>query len=113
MIKCRRLTGPSGPLAAESHKRWYFYFDLDTKLPKFPKFFRLDRSASAAKARKLNASEYEVAISLPFSSSLANPAPCAFWVPCTKDAVTKDGIGLPGHHGCGTPEVRPGAPYLG
>jgi hypothetical protein len=32
---------------------------------------------------------------------------------CTPDTETKDGIGLPGHHGCGDQAVSAAAPYLG
>jgi hypothetical protein len=32
---------------------------------------------------------------------------------CTKDNEALDGIGLPGHHGCGEPTVSASAPYLG
>jgi hypothetical protein len=32
---------------------------------------------------------------------------------CTQDTETTDGIGLPGHHGCGRQAVAAAAPYLG
>ena len=32
---------------------------------------------------------------------------------CTRDSESLDGLGLPGHHGCGDPTVSASAPYLG
>jgi hypothetical protein len=32
---------------------------------------------------------------------------------CTQDSEARDGIGLPGHHGCGDRTVGAAAPYLG
>ena len=32
---------------------------------------------------------------------------------CTQDTEAADGLGLPGHHGCGRPAVPAAAPYLG
>jgi hypothetical protein len=36
-----------------------------------------------------------------------------YWLSCTKDTLAKDGVGLPGHHGCGNATVSPNAPYVG
>ncbi len=104
---------PPSAYNTESAKHWYFYFDLDTSLPKFPKYLSRDRSASASKARKVNSGEFEVNITVPFSSHLANAARYTIFTWCTKDDVTKDGIGLPGSHGCGASKVLTAAPYLG
>lgn len=106
-----RVLVPSGALTTESHKRWFFYFEV--VYPKFSKYFPLDRAASASKATKLNPGEFQISITIPFSSHLRNPAPYAVFTQCTKDEVTKDGIGLPGHHGCGAAKINIYAPYLG
>jgi hypothetical protein len=36
-----------------------------------------------------------------------------YWVSCTRDTLTKDGVGLPGHHGCGDASLSPSTPYVG
>ena len=38
---------------------------------------------------------------------------CWKWTTCSKDTEAADGIGLPGHHGCGAERVLSSAPYLG
>jgi hypothetical protein len=32
---------------------------------------------------------------------------------CAEETVTRDGLGLPGHHGCGAKKARSNAAYLG
>jgi hypothetical protein len=36
-----------------------------------------------------------------------------YWETCTRDTVGRDGLGLPGYHGCGKGTVSPATPYLG
>ena len=36
-----------------------------------------------------------------------------YWQTCSRDTIAKDGLGLPGYHGCGTHAVSPSTPYLG
>jgi hypothetical protein len=103
---------PAAAYKTESAKHFYFYFGLDIP-PRFPTFLRLDRSASAKKAHKLSAREFEVAATVRFSSTLAHPQDYEVWTFCLKDAESKDGIGLPGHHGCGAARVKTLALYLG
>jgi hypothetical protein len=107
-----KLLVPAAAYKTESVKHWYFYFGLDTP-PKFPKYLRLDRSASAKKAHKLSSGEFEVAATVPFNSTLAHPQDYALWTFCLKDAESRDGIGLPGHHGCGAAKVKTLAAYVG
>jgi len=104
---------PASAYRTESRKHWYFYFNLDTRLPRLPKYLSLDRSASASHLRRLNSGEFEITATIPFSTHVSNPARFAIWTGCTKDAVTKDGIGLPGRHGCGASRVRFNSPYIG
>ena len=107
-----KLPVPAAAYKTESAKHWYFYFGLDLP-PAFPKYLRLDRSASAKKLHKLSSSEFEVAATVPFNSTLAHPQDYALWEYCLKDAESKDGIGLPGHHGCGAAKITTVAPYVG
>jgi hypothetical protein len=108
-----KLLVPAAAYRTESAKHWYFYFDLDTRLPKFPRFLHLDRSATAKKEHKLSAGEFEIAATVPFNSTLAHPQNFALWTYCLKDAESRDGIGLPGHHGCGAAEIRTTSAYVG
>jgi len=36
-----------------------------------------------------------------------------YWQTCSRDTIAKDGLGLPGYHGCGKHAVSPSTPYLG
>jgi hypothetical protein len=35
------------------------------------------------------------------------------WDAFLKDTLSKDGLGVPGHHGCGSSRIRPTVKYLG
>jgi hypothetical protein len=106
---------PASALKAEMRKRIYVYFGINlspTGTPKAPKRLRLGAGGGkAAKARRLSAGEYEVTIS--YSFRIGNDG--YYWTPgwCTKDTEPQDGLGLPGHHGCGAPTISATAYYLG
>lgn len=98
----------------EAAKRWYIYFGLATKgraAP--PAVLPLDRRAAVGRARKLTKNAFTVPVKIRFDSKLVHPGRRAVWVACTKDTVTKDGLGLPGRHGCGTAKIRSHAAYVG
>jgi hypothetical protein len=97
----------------EAAKRWFLYFAIDTHLPKVPKSLPLDKDASAAKARRINALEYEVTLTFRFKTTIKNPAPDILPAGCTKDTESTDGYGLPGHHGCGASKISTSSPYVG
>ena len=48
-----------------------------------------------------------------FSFRIGDDAYYWDWNSCIKDTEPEDGIGLPGHHGCGDPRVLDSASYLG
>jgi hypothetical protein len=48
-----------------------------------------------------------------FSFRIGNDG-CAWnWLACVKDTESKDGLGLPGQHGCGARKVSATVDYLG
>jgi hypothetical protein len=93
---------PRSGYRTESGKRWFIYFVYD---PKVLKYLYLDRHARVAKARRISANEYEVSITIPFKSTLPDPGSLVQWGGCTKDTESEDGLGLPGHHGCGARRI--------
>ena len=62
--------------------------------------------------QRLAADQFITTVSYSFSVG-HNAAYTWAWNECLKDAVATDGIGLPGHHGCGDQQIASSAPYLG
>jgi hypothetical protein len=104
---------PASARGTEMAKRQYLYFTLDTKLPKFPRYIALARSADISKARKLAADEFYITLRYSYSTRLRNPNRDVLYLICSKDSESKDGLGLPGHHGCGLRRISTRAPYWG
>jgi hypothetical protein len=106
---------PSSALGAEMAKHDYSYFGVNlnaTKIPPPPSFVYLNGGhAAVTKSRRLSATEFQN--TLTFSFTIGNDA--ANWIGffCTKDNVYKDGLGLPGSHGCGSSRLSTSAPYVG
>ncbi len=106
---------PSSALSTEMGKHVYPYFGLSlsrTGTPKPPNWLYLDGGhATVTKARRISADEYENTFSYTFT--IGNDG--YYWIPgaCTKDAVTTDGIGLPGHHECGAHRISTSTEYVG
>ncbi len=98
----------------ESGKPWHFYFALDPRFPNnIPRFLPLYKNASASKARKITPLEYSVTLTWRYATHLRNPQRFLILNACTKDTVSIDGYGLPGHHGCGNKKISTFATYLG
>ncbi len=93
----------------ESGKHLYLY--LAVGYPHLPKDFTLSSTATASAAKKVNSREYEQTLTyyIPLRKG------SAFWEIqfCTKDTESTDGLGLPGHHGCGAKRVSRSVTYLG
>jgi hypothetical protein len=105
---------PASLYKAESSKRMYFYFGLNlsrTGEPKPPKFLSLDHSAKIGKVKRISRSEFERTIT--WSFRIGDDG--YYWLPaaCTKDSESKDGLNLPGSHGCGDRRIRSSITYLG
>jgi hypothetical protein len=104
---------PASAYKTEAAKRQYFYLGLKRSRNGEPgpiKTLYLDKSVSIS-IRKVNAGEFEVTFK--FTMDIGNSGYRWLASECTKDTVSRDGIGLPGHHGCGNKSVQANAVYLG
>jgi hypothetical protein len=103
----QRVIVPASTLRTEISKRWFVYFGLNlsrTGIPPQPKSLRLGAGhAHVSKARRISAGQY--AVNITFSFRIGNEG--YFWLfnACQKDTEAKDGLNLPGHHGCGVLKV--------
>jgi hypothetical protein len=106
---------PASALKTEMAKHNYAYFNVNlskTGTPKAPKWLYLGRGhASVTKPKKLTAGKFSFSVSFRFT--VGNDGYYWAWNLCSKDAEAKDGLGLPGTHGCGAKRVSATATYLG
>jgi hypothetical protein len=100
---------PRSGYNTEVNKHVYLYDIVFYTAP--PKFINLVPSATAAKARKISAGEFERSIT--FHVKFRNRH--WHWLPvsCNKDTETRDGLGLPGRHGCGDKRLSIKIVYAG
>lgn len=106
---------PGSALSTELAKRVYAYFGLSLSKSGIPKppatLTRNGGKASVSKATRLSATRYKFTIK--FTFTIGNDGYAWLWDECSKDAVTKDGIGLPGSHNCGAIKISASTLYLG
>jgi hypothetical protein len=107
---------PPSTLRTEMPKRWFIYFGINlsrTGEPPLPKILKLGAgNPRVSRPVKINAHEYAVTIKLSFR--IGNDGYHYAFNPCQRDTEAKDGLNLPGHHGCGTlKEIRRTRQYLG
>jgi hypothetical protein len=105
---------PAGVVQAESSKHVDFYFALNLskhKTPPVPKQLTLQTHVTAGKATILASNEFRWVIAFKFRVGKKNSR--WDWNACTPDTESADGIGLPGHHGCGDTTIPVPAGYLG
>jgi hypothetical protein len=102
---------PASAYRTEVAKHVYFYLAAFASLRHLPKWLYISKASSASKPKRINAGEFEE--TLTWRISLAHGE--KYWIPdaCSKDTETRDGLGLPGHHGCGAKKVRATSAYLG
>ncbi len=95
--------------ATEAGKHVYLYDSFF--FGKLPTTFFLVPKATASKARKVNAGAFYNLIT--FHVKFRSPS--QKWLPasCSKDTESRDGLGLPGHHGCGEKRFSAKTVYLG
>jgi hypothetical protein len=124
-VKCQRPTChetftikvqvPPAAIASEIAKAWYPYFGLrlgPDKAPPPPKVQVLNAAqASVSSSRKISADTYSLTIS--FTFEIGNKAYSWNWSACSRDTVDQNGLGVPGHHGCGDPRIRRSLKYAG
>jgi hypothetical protein len=99
----------------ESTKRWYPYFAINFSTvgtPAAPKYVTLDRSGTVSAARRLSSNEYEVTVRYVYNVGPTRGFHWA-WDMCDRDLYLTDGLGLPGHHGCGDQRLPVVFKYLG
>jgi predicted outer membrane repeat protein len=98
---------PASAYKTEAAKHWFFYFELGQR---HPKYLFLDNAARTSKPRKVKATEFSVTFTFTYTGS----ATSYWWAEgCVQDSLSRDGLGLPGHHGCGAKRIRFSARYIG
>lgn len=106
---------PPSALPAEISKPWYPYFAVNlapAKEPGPPKWLLLRAgNGHVTASRRISAGEFSETVT--FSFRIGNDAYDWNWTTCSEDTEAADGIGLPGHHGCGDQRVPASAAYLG
>lgn len=110
-----KIVVPPSALHSEMARKWHFYFGIKlsrTGAPSAPKTLRLGAGhAHLLSTRKVNGHEY--AVSWTYTFFVGNDG--YNWVPnlCQRDVEAKDGLNLPGHHGCGNKTIPTNLAYLG
>ncbi|MGH3291201.1 MAG: hypothetical protein ACRDP7_05305, partial [Trebonia sp.] len=91
----------------------YFGLNLSTRgTPKLPTTITVNGGrASVSRSTRLSATQYRFTIK--FTFAVGNDGYAWIWNECSKDVLTKDGIGLPGTHSCGATRVAASTLYLG
>jgi hypothetical protein len=103
-------TVPVSAYRAEAAKHVYLY--LAVGYPRLPNAYTLSTSARASKASKVRTGEFVQTFTFFIPLHGATRWTTNF---CSKDTESRDGIGLPGHHGCGDKKVtfKEASLYLG
>ncbi len=101
---------PASAYKVESGKRYYLY--LLVGYPKLPGKFTLDTGAKASAPTKINSGSFRVTFT--WYITLRHGSARWLTLACSKDTESKDGLGLPGSHGCGAKTIsRKGLLYIG
>jgi len=106
---------PASALSTEMRKYAYPYFGINlgsTSVPPKPAWlYRNAANGKVTASRRISAGEFENTLTFSFTIGTHS----FYWLPsfCTKDAVTTDGLGLPGSHGCGASRISSSVAYLG
>ncbi len=94
---------------------FYLYFSVNLTTagtPSPPRWLYPNAGhASVSGAQPISAGEFEN--TLTFSFTIGNNGYYWAWTACVKDTVSRDGLGLPGSHGCGARRVLRTVSYLG
>lgn len=108
-------TVPPSALATEMAKQWYVYFAVNLSSsgqPATPTSMQLGAgNPVVGTAQRVAADEFSRSITFTFTYHNDNYQ--SSWEWCAQDTEAQDGVGLPGHHGCGDPSVLRAARYLG
>ena len=106
---------PASALGVEMSKHVYPYFGINlsaTSTPPPPRWLYLNAGdARVSGARRITATEFEITVT--YSFTVGGDGYYFGWNACVKDAVSTDGLGLPGSHGCGAHRILRTVSYLG
>ena len=106
---------PPAALNTEIPKQLYVYFAINFSSsgePGVPALLQLGADDPLVTAPlRISADEYQQSVTFTFQAG--NDGWHAAFNACTKDTEAEDGIGLPGHHGCGNAQVPYPGGYLG
>jgi hypothetical protein len=106
---------PIPALSIEGHKHPYPYFGLNlgtVRVPPPPRTLVVFAGhAHVTPPTQVSPVEFERTIT--FSFTIGGHSFAWAWLECTKDSEGRDGLGLPGSHGCGASQVPRTIPYLG
>ncbi len=110
-----RVFVPAAALASEIAKRWYPYLGLrlaPAKAPPAPAWQLLGSGApQVSGSRQVSPTEFDFTVS--FSFRIGNSAYGWNWSACAQDTEAENGLGLPGHHGCGDHRLPAAQAYTG
>jgi hypothetical protein len=106
---------PAPTYRTEAAKHWYLYAGLRlarSGRPPAPKTLTLSRTATASRPQRKHL--YEFVITLRYRFRIGRHDAFTWRVNfCTRDSEAADGLGLPGHHGCGNKRISTRTSYLG
>jgi tRNA A-37 threonylcarbamoyl transferase component Bud32 len=106
---------PPSALQTEASAPQYVYFGINlapSTEPAVPQWLMLGAgNGHSTTPRRISADEFIVTIT--FSFRVGSSAFHFAWDRCGKSNEAADGVGLPGHHGCGDQRVLQSARYLG
>lgn len=100
-------------------KRLYVYFGLRFGPPAGPTppppvwLYLNSGHPSVGAAQRVSAHEFARTLTFSFTVGTGDHTWSQTWDVCVKDTLSKDGLGLPGQHGCGSSRIRPTVTYLG
>ena len=107
-----RILVPAAALATEIAQRWYPYFGLHHapgQQPLTPQLLALGAGqARLSTPHRISGGDFGFRVT--FSFPAGQRAYAWNWTACTKPSQASDGIGLPGHSGCGSDRIHASAP---
>jgi hypothetical protein len=109
-----RVYVPASAIRLESGKHLNLYFAINLSPsgnPATPKTLYLATRVSVTQTKLIGPDEYEQTI--PTRFYVGNKGYNFKYTVCTRDTLSVDGLGLPGHHGCGDATVQLSQTYLG
>ena len=110
-----RYLVPAATLGNEISKKLYFYFALNqgpNKNIAQPESLNLGSGSPQVSIQPVSVTEFDVTIAFSYRINGTNYASSS-WEFCFPDTEPQDGLGLPGHHGCGDKQISYSSDYVG